>query len=141
MAQKFDSLGIAEGDTLTLKATYMQPGAWQTQHTVEVFFRTPQVDENGRAVPAQPYLARETFNVAARTFLREYLWSNAGEPLFFFSRHDTFDKGKVEQRYYYRGGDVAAAVPEGGNGMDFLPQFERIKALLHSTQALQQGND
>lgn len=126
---------------VTFKATYMQPGAGQTQHTVELFFRTPQVDEDGRTMPAQPYLARESFNVAARKFYREYLWGDAGEPLFFYSRHDTFDKGKVEQRYYYRGGEVAAAVPEGGDGMLHLPQFERMKALLHSVQALQQGGD
>ena len=124
----------------SLQATYMQPGAGQTQHKVELFFRMVDTDEPGH-VRRQLYLARESFNVAARTFYREYLYDDAGAPLFFYTRYDSFDKGKVEQRYYYRGSDVAAAVPEGGGGMDFLPQFERMKALLHSTLALQQGND
>ena len=124
----------------TLQATYMQPGAGQTQHKVELFFRMVDTDEPGR-VRRQLYLARESFNVAARTFYREYLYDNAGAPLFFHTRYDSFDKGKVEQRYYYRGGEVAAAVPEGGDGMMHLPQFERMKTLLQSAIALQQGDD
>ena len=124
----------------TVQATYMQPGAGQTQHKVELFFRMVDTEEPGY-VRRPLYLARETFNVAARTFYREYLYDDAGAPLFFHTRYDSFDKGKVEQRYYYRGGEVAAAVPEGGNGMDFLPQFERMKTLLQSAIALQQGSD
>lgn len=124
----------------TLQATYMRPGAGQTQHKVELFFRMVPTEEPGR-VRRQLYLARESFNVAARTFHREYLYDNAGAPLFFYTRYDSFDKGKVEQRYYYRDGDVVAAVPEGGNGLDFMPQFEHMKTLLQSAIALQQGSD
>lgn len=125
---------------VTLKATYMQPGAGQTQHKVELFFRMVPTEEPGH-VRRQLYLARESFNVAARTFHREYLYDNAGAPMFFYTRYDTFDKGRVEQRYYYRSGKLVVAVPEGGDGMLHLPQFERMKALLHSVQALQQGGD
>ena len=124
----------------TLHATYMQPGAGQTQHKVELFFRMVETDEPGH-VRRQLYLARETFNVAARTFYREYLYDNAGAPLLFYTRHDTFDKGKVEQRYYYRSGKLVTAEPEGGDGAAPLPQFERMKALLQSAIALQQGDD
>lgn len=120
----------------TLQATYMRPGAGQTQHKVELFFRMVDTDEPGH-VRRQLYLARESFNVAARTFHREYLYDNAGAPLFLHTRHDTYDKGRVEQRYYYRGGKVAAAEPEGGDGAAYLPQFERMKTLLQNAIALQ----
>ena len=120
----------------TLQATYMQPGAGQTQHKVELFFRMVDTDEPGH-VRRQLYLARESFNVAALTFYREYLYDNAGAPLFLHTRHDTYDKGRVEQRYYYRGGKVAAAEPEGGDGAAYLPQSARMKTLLQSAIALQ----
>ncbi|MBQ9579007.1 MAG: hypothetical protein IJR28_05695 [Ottowia sp.] len=124
----------------TLQATYMRPGAGQTQHKVELFFRMVPTEEPGH-VRRQLYLARESFNVAARTFHREYLYDNAGAPLFFYTRYDTFDKGRVEQRYYYRSGKLVVAVPEDGGGLDFMPQFERMKTLLQSTLALQQGDE
>lgn len=124
----------------TLQATYMRPGAGQTQHKVELFFRMVPTEEPGH-VRRQLYLARETFNVAARTFYREYLYDDAGAPLFFYTRHDSFDKGRVEQRYYYRSGKLVVAEPEGGDGATHLPQFERMKALLQSTLALQQGDE
>ena len=122
---------------IILNATYMIAGAGQTLRKVELFFRPLDRDENGYAKPPVLYLVRESFNVAAREFYREYLYDAEGEPLFFFSRHDTFDQGKVEQRCYYRNRQTVSAAPEG-DGAAHLPRFDRYKALVRDYMALQQ---
>ena len=124
---------------ITLNATYMLPGSGQTNRKVELFFRTPETDENGRLKTPALYMARESFNVAARKFYREYLYDAAGEPLFCFARHDTYDQGTVERRYYYKNRQTVSAAP-AGDGTEWLPRFDRIRALFQEYMALQ-GED
>ena len=121
---------------ITLNATYMMPGSGQTNRKVELFFRTPETDENGRLKTPALYMARESFNVAARKFYREYLYDAAGEPLFCFARHDTYDQGTVERRYYYKNRQTVSAAP-AGDGKEWLPRFDRYKALLQDYMAVQ----
>ena len=114
----------------------MMPGSGQTNRKVELFFRTPEVDENGSLKTPALYMARESFNVAALKFYREYLYDAAGEPLFFFARHDTYDQGPMEARYYYKNRQTVSAAP-AGDGAEWLPRFDRIRALFQEYMAAQ----
>ncbi|MBR1375679.1 MAG: hypothetical protein IJ566_06315 [Cardiobacteriaceae bacterium] len=63
------------------------------ERKVELFYREKQ-DEK------QVYLIRESFNLAAQKFYREYLFDTQEKPLFFY-RNDNLYSGKKEERIYY----------------------------------------
>ena len=51
-------------------------------------------------------MVRRSYNVAAREFLEEYVYDEAGKPLFYFTRFEEFiegldDASKIELRRYY----------------------------------------
>ena len=96
---------------------YVIPGCGPTEEVIHYYFKLEEDPEQETTFQI-PYFITRRYNVAARKFYQEFLFSGSeAELLFFFQSNDAMDGGTDETRYYY-GSQGVHQVINGNAEMD-----------------------
>lgn len=103
---KIDNPYERNGMTVSLHRNL--PGSGIQEKKIE-FFGSAHSDTDFNTI-FEVRLIRVSYNIAERKFYEEYLYDEAGDPMFYFYRYDGIAgdiSTKEEQRYYYDGRDLS----------------------------------
>ncbi len=94
---------------VTVNSDEMWPGSGGHKTSTTIFFDV-DLDE-GAGIVRTPFFARVKYNIAARNYYYEVLFDrDGGKPLFYYTKIETYDKGPVECRYYYKNGKAIKTI-------------------------------
>lgn len=93
-------------NSLHLQLNRMQPGAGMQHYNIDMYIE--DVSDEGEGVPTQdwrPYFFRVKYNIAAQTYVSDYLMnSQSGKPIFIFCKADDYDGNFQTRLYFYPNG-------------------------------------